>query len=228
MSLSVPSFLWYIFPLTVQKQNAVSYCKMTVFVCNTPWLEEWYTKYKIMRAVTEYKFFPGFKNNTSFHVAKHLFINSLLKDMFICLLPFWFLLKDLASPVHLSESCLFLIGSHRLHVNTRCKQSLGDDERGWNHGKQKLAAWEGFMCTSTFLVQWQLSRVGSLRHQATAASMPTSTLLVARWHTIVMTVSTSTPEQQWQPCVWRMAPGVMQHQYPDVYVSFVRFEGFSV
>ena len=75
-------------------------------------------------------------------------------------------------------------------------------------------------------VMLQLSRVESLNRQAMAASMLPSTLLVAKLPTIVTRVSNLTPVFRWQWCVWRMAPGVMLPQPPDVYVSFFLILGF--
>lgn len=74
--------------------------------------------------------------------------------------------------------------------------------------------------STCFFVMWQLSRVESLSRQATAASMLTSTLLVARLPTIVTMVTTLTRVFQWQQSVWKMASGVMLPQPPNVYVRF--------
>lgn len=73
----------------------------------------------------------------------------------------------------------------------------------------------------------QLSHVESLSRRATAASMLTSTLLVAKSPTIVTMVTTLTLVFQWRQCVWRMAAGVMLPHPPDVYVSIFLTKGHS-
>lgn len=97
--------------------------------------------------------------------------------------------------------------------------NLRDDGKSWQALKS---------CTlrrippTTHFSLWQLSHVESLSLRATAASMLTSTLLVARSPITVTTVTTLTLVFHWQQCVWRMAAGVMLPQPPDVYVSIFK------
>lgn len=85
-----------------------------------------------------------------------------------------------------------------------------------NNHKSNLKKW---LCDVCLGVSPQLSCAESPRLWATAASMLTGTLSAARWATTVATVTTPTLTFQWQPCVWRMAAGVMRQHLPGVSVS---------
>lgn len=87
-----------------------------------------------------------------------------------------------------------------------------------NNHKSNLEKW---VCDVSLGISSQLSRVGSPRLWATAASMLTGTLSAAKRATSVTMVTTPTLTFQQQPCVWRMAAGVTRWHLPGVFVSIV-------